>query len=94
MTMNGSEARDMPPSPGSDHTRPGDMTMAGIAVPIMPRVTGTRCSPCVTTSTENPGAGTGRLRHPSRAPEPEAAAIVRVPRSACRAGPADPTGRK
>ena len=89
---NGNDARDIPWSPGSDHTRPGDtITVPGCQT--IPRSTGTSRSPCVKNSTENAGV---------RDREAPAAAMRRrrrrrargLPFRACRAGAAAPSGMK
>jgi hypothetical protein len=92
-TTNGNAARDRPPSPGSDHTRPGER----MSVPpggTKSRTTGTRWSPEVKKATVKPGKGVGRLGQPRLEPETAEAAIDSVPWKACRAARCAPTGRK
>jgi hypothetical protein len=91
--MNGNEARDMPPSPGSDHTRPGE-TISLPAGGTKSRLTGTRCSPAVKNSSVTAWDGVGRLGQPWLEAEIGAAPIVSVPASVCFAVPHAPIGRK
>ena len=82
----------MPPSPGSDHTRPGETISRPAGT--MSRMTGTRCSPAVKNATVNAGTGVGRLGQPRLEPDIDAAATVSAPLSVCLAGPHAPSGMK
>src|SRR5262249_3032959 len=95
-TTNGNDARDLPWSPGSDHTRPGDRMMP---VPFpgdltIVRTVGTRCSPCVKNPTLNSGVGPPSPGQPARAPDRLRPGTGSVPRNVCRAGAAAPIGMK